>query len=447
MRHPFLMAALAAATLGACKDTLVPDLNNPSVGGLADPTPSQLATLMNGVLAASRTGYGSFILDAEIIGRDAYNLDNADPRWVGELLISLDPGGFGGRHWSARYQSVRTAQLLVDATGRASALSPEQKTGTTGFALTMKAHELMKVYESRASLGLPVEVGATARDIMPILCADPALDEIAATLDEGYAALTTAGAEFVTELPSGFAPFDEPATFAEFNRALRAKVAIYQLDYAAALAALDASFLDPDADLELGVFHSYSTAAGDVVNPLYQDPASTNYRAHPSLEADAPTEGTFVDQRFTSKIAKGTLKTYQDVGSDLIFMVYEGLDSPIPIITNEELILLRAQANLGVGAAANLTQARADINLIRQRAGGFATTLPLLTVQDIEDELLVQKRYSLLFESPSRWVDMRYYGRLDELPEDLATHNVAEVFPIPTAESLARNGQVSCQGS
>jgi hypothetical protein len=456
MKLRFLAAALAAATtLGACKDSLVPDLNNPGADTFDNPTRAQIATLMQGVVIASRVGYGAFVRDAEIVGRDAYNLDNADPRWVSELLIDLDPGGFGGNHWLPRYTAVRSANLLLTATGNASdlVLDAAEKAAVSGFAKTMKGHELYKVWESRGSLGLVVEVGANARDLQPILCQDPALDAIAALLDEAYAELQDgAGAEFPTELPAGFAGFDTPEAFAEFNRALRAKVAIYQSDFATALAALDDSFLDdsPTSDLRRGVFHTYSTAAGDVTNPIAEDPATTNIRAHPSVGTDAPREVvggvTVFDQRFVNKVTTGTTKSMGDVSSNLIFLVYEGADSPIPIITNEELILLRAQAHLG---ANQLTEAAADINYIRTRAGGLSA-LPagsLDSQAEVETELLVQKRYSLLFESPSRIVDMRFYGRIGELPLDEPEHNVEAEWPIPVEEVSARGGNVTCGAS
>ena len=456
-RHPmnvrFLAATMAAAiTLGACSDSLVPDLNNPGADTFDDPTRPQIATLMQGVVIGSRVGYGAWVRDASIVGRDAYNLDNADPRWVSELLIDLDPGGFGGNHWLARYTAVRTANVLLTATENAAetVLDAEEKAAVRGFAKTMKAHELYKVWESRGSLGLVVEVGENARDLQPILCEDPGLAAIAALLDEGYADLQAgAGADFPTTLPSGFTGFDDPASFAEFNRALRAKVAIYQRDFATALDALDDSFLDDAAgsDLRLGVFHTYSTAAGDVTNPIAEDPATTNFRAHPSVGTDAPREvvngATVFDRRYTEKVVQGTTKSMGDVSSNLVFVVYEGVDSPIPIITNEELILLRAQAYLGLN---QLADAAADINYIRTREGGLSA-LPaaaLDTENEVETELLVQKRYSLLFESPSRLVDMRFYDRIDELPLDEPTHNVEAEFPIPNEEVQARDGDISC---
>ena len=61
-------------------------------------------------------------------------------------------------------------------------------------------------------------------------------------------------------------------------------------------------------------------------------------------------------------------------------------------------------------------------------------------------ELLRQKRYSLLWESTSRWVDARRFNRLATLPRDNTTEHVVHAsFPIPESEELTRGGNIACQ--
>ena len=50
------------------------------------------------------------------------------------------------------------------------------------------------------------------------------------------------------------------------------------------------------------------------------------------------------------------------------------------------------------------------------------------------DEVLNQRRYSLVLEGGHRWFDMRRYGRLATLPKDLPNHNVFNSFSKPQAE-------------
>jgi hypothetical protein len=53
-------------------------------------------------------------------------------------------------------------------------------------------------------------------------------------------------------------------------------------------------------------------------------------------------------------------------------------------------------------------------------------------------ELLYNKRYSLLFEGGHRWIDMRRYNRVSQLPLDLPSHRRNDKFPFPNAECDAR---------
>jgi hypothetical protein len=71
--------------------------------------------------------------------------------------------------------------------------------------------------------------------------------------------------------------------------------------------------------------------------------------------------------------------------------------------------------------------------MIRESAGLNPYTGPTDTDSLIE-EMLVQRRYSLYAEG-HRWIDVRRYNRLDELPIDRAEDNVFTQFPIPLTEN------------
>lgn len=447
-RRAALVAALGATgALAGCKDALVPDLNNPSIEGIiSNPSRSQVQSMATGLLIGDRNSTGPQIRDMEIIGRDMYNLDAADPRWVTELLgTAFEAGGFGGNHWDGRYRTIKGANIMIQSVSTAEALSDEEKSAATGFAQTVKAMQLLAVAESRDVAGVAADAGASTTSLAPLLCRDPALTRIAALLDSAHTALEAGGDAFPFALPSGFEGFDTPETFAQFNRGLLAKTEIYRGKtdagaYARALAALAESFIDTTASLDLGVYHVFSLAAGDAVNPLFQDPGTTNFRGHPSLIANAEAG----DDRVAAKTEIGTNKEYQGLSSNVILTVYEGPTSPIPILRNEELILLRAQANIGAG---DLAAALRDINQVRVESGGLTARGAFASQADAITELLRQKRYSLLFTSGSRLVDTRLYDRLDTLPlDDAANHVVHPNFLIPTNEQLARGG-ATCSAS
>jgi hypothetical protein len=143
------------------------------------------------------------------------------------------------------------------------------------------------------------------------------------------------------------------------------------------------------------------------------------------------------DNRVNKNATADNVLTVQGLSSDKLVTVYNSASAAVPIIRNEELILLRAEANLGLG---NLAAVVTDINVIRTRAGGLAPYGGALTASAVLDELLYNRRYSLYFEG-HRWIDLRRHNRLATLPRDQATHRVFTAFPFPADECLARTPQ------
>jgi hypothetical protein len=143
--------------------------------------------------------------------------------------------------------------------------------------------------------------------------------------------------------------------------------------------------------------------------------------AHASFLADAEAGDTRTEKvvlRDTPREATGLVGTH-DV------WIYQSLLDNVPIIRNEELILLYAEANMGSNPSAAVNA----INVIRN-AAGLADYSGAQTPNALEDEILFQRRYSLFGES-HRWIDMRRFGRLGELPNDRPGDAVPEAVPIP----------------
>ena len=91
------------------------------------------------------------------------------------------------------------------------------------------------------------------------------------------------------------------------------------------------------------------------------------------------------------------------------FLPYATVNSPIPIVRAEELALVRAQIQLGLG---NFANAIALINQVHMQAGGFATPLSIApTYTAVRDSLLKEQRISTVFEaSGDRMIALRMYG-------------------------------------
>jgi hypothetical protein len=235
------------------------------------------------------------------------------------------------------------------------------------------------------------------------------------------------------------------------NGTLKGGGAAGAADFQAALTALGESFLSTSAPLTQGVYYSYSTASGDALNGI-SPVVSPDQLAHPSIEADAAAEtrpGGAPDLRYASKVTRlasaRTAPQSAGISTQLQFTIYPSNTSSIPIIRNEELILLRAEANLQLG---NLQTALDDINFIRTTSGGLAasTLTPASGFNAILTELLRQRRLSLLFEG-HRWVDLRRYGRLSTLPRDQTSHIYVNAYPVPQAECDARVNVITRLGA
>jgi hypothetical protein len=441
-----LVLLLGGIAAGACNYDIA-DPNNPEPIG-QNPSRSAVAGAAIGLLIGTRIDLADWVLDAAILGREAYRFDGSDPRFTGELMQGpLDPGGnaFGGDHWNEPYANIRNAKALLAVLGTAQGLSAEEQAAVSGFTRTMEALEFLNVVNGHTQDSIPIDVvGDVTGPPAPFRTHADAMGEIVALLEQGKTDLLSGGAAFPFTLPNGFAGFNAPPTFLRFNRALRARVAVYLDDFAGALTALGESFVDSLTPLSIGVYIDHGAGPGDFANPLAQNPTVGENFGHPSLETDAQLQvGGAKDQRFLDKVVPRPERSVGSgagqLSSHLGWIRYPTPSTPIPIIRNEELILLRAEANIGLS---NLLPATDDINVVRTTAGRLAPVAVFATPVAALDELLYNKRYSLLYEGGHRWIDARHYGRLGTLPIDRPAGSppdqIFSTLPIPTAEVLPR---------
>jgi hypothetical protein len=440
----FAATLLSLIAVSGCSELTVPDFNNSSIEDLStDPTPAKIAAAAQGLLVGTRIMMGpqnGYISLLGILGRESYNFDAADPRFITEMLIGPLDGGspaFGANLFAAPFRNIQNAHIMLDALDRTPGMSDEQKEAVRGFAKTIQALDFLLAINTRDDLGLPIDVARDPREEpAPIVSRDEVFNHIVQLLEEAKAHLEAGGSAFPFAMTPGFANFNTPQSFIAFNRAIKARVDVYMENYDEALISLSESFLDPAAPLDLGAYHTYTTGSGDLQNLLF-DPGGRAILAHPSILTDAQQQpGGALDRRATDKTDQlDAPRTVQDITTDLIFTIYNSNTAPIPVIRNEELILLRAEARIFTN---DLPGAVDDLDLIRTMSGGLAPYSGPVTVPALVDELLYNRRYSLLFEGGHRWIDMRRFGRLDDLPLDLPDHTVQPRFPYPEAECLAR---------
>jgi len=421
---PIFIVLTAIAFIG-CGDLSFDNPNAPTIE-IAEDIPIQ--NFVTGAEAGMRVELWIYLRDVSIIGREAYYFEPADPRYTGELMNNrLDPGGFlVTRPWIARYNVISNTETLLNikAPQLVGADLADEKAGLEGFAKTIQAYQLLMNLNLQNENGIQFDFSGS---FTPFKSKSESFTAIANLLNEADTDLGNGGVAFNFELSSGFDGFDTPATFAQFNRALRARVAVYMGEYATALTALENSFIDETGDLNLGVYHVYSDGLGDLTNNMFEAPDADVIKlmGHPTFETDAESG----DSRFAAKVIKRpAAATFDNLSTDLGITVFSSSTDPVSIIRNEELILLRAEANIGLG---NYATAEADINVIRDAAG--LADSPTLDATNALDLLLHEKRYSLFLEG-HRWIDMRRYGKLADLPIDRNTDEMVISFPIPETE-------------
>ena len=209
-------------------------------------------------------------------------------------------------------------------------------------------------------------VGADPNDDpAPIVSEAELYNHIANLLDEARSELAGAAA-WPVSVPGGLSDFDAPQSFLMLNRALKARTEVQRNNWSAALQALSESFLDADRALDYGAYHNWSVNSGDMVNPANRPDllwANTRFRDEAQLRADG-------SRTCASRTSSKSSPTYQllEVASDLQYTLYEKPGDPFVWVKNEELVLLRAEANLAMG---DRDKAIEDINLVRMASGGL----------------------------------------------------------------------------
>ena len=404
-----------------CEDLDFPDPNNPTSDT------ATIQSLVTGAEAQMRSGFGVWIRDLLVVGREAFYFEPADPRYTGELLHGpVDPGGFlCYTPWAANYKVMKNCQTILS--------SADADAGAKGFAQTVNAYCLMRVLamtdENGARLNYDGDINVDVSSKAEVLA------EIESLLNAGkdnLATAVTAGDAFSFSLSSGFDGFNTPATFTHFNRGLMARISVLQDKWSQAQEAL--TLVDDwmnSGDHDAGVYHVFSTGANDGDNQMFEDPnaATLKLMVHPTFLTDADSS----DSRVVNNVmVREETVTYDGLSTNLAPTLYSSSYDPVPMMRSVELQLLQAEVHIGNG---NYSGAESIMNVLRSAAG--VAEYSGTDASNAVDRVLHEKRYSLFLEG-HRLVDMRHYEKTSELPLDRTdTDNPDTVvtFPIPETET------------
>ncbi len=461
------VALVAAAMLASCGSLDIVNTNAPTVEELTkNPSKDVLARAATGIFSQAANDIGTEIQFYALYGREGYNLLGNDPRETGEQIRGpQDPTGRNSGIWTGQYSAIRTINAYLKALSSTTVLTDAERSAARGFANTVKAWHITELAIRTGALGVPVDVDRPIdADPAPFVSFSDALQAASALMDSAYAELQAAGStEFPFRVAPGFSGFDMPVTFGQFNRALAAKILVYRATFVSCAAcwadastALGASFVTDGnlpASLSTGVYFAFSTASGEPTNPISEPTSSNRFWVHPSIVSGAQTRANGdPDLRLTEKVMDvGRTRELNGLSSSYKPILYNNasdptqpdLGAPIPWITNEELLLLRAEVRWNTGDKAGAID---DINLIRVNSGGLEPTTLTAASSDTDfvTELLYNRLYSLMWTQGTRWIDARRYGRLDQLPIDRSGDSVFQNMIIPANECAARSMVAPC---
>jgi hypothetical protein len=447
------IAAIVCATpLGvatACSDSNVPYFNAPTTIPISQ---AGIQNAITGLFSETRLDVGRYLEYSAGFARDFLWFLSAGPPAVTAPggLIPLTPGTTYGPPliWANEYQQAKQANTIIVSLSNVSSYTPAQIAAITGVVQTIKAVNFMMLAEMRDSVGIPL-YAIVKNPTDPPYCNKDVWKYIVALLDSGFNQLNTAGPiPLPIQIPPGFASVGQTASpsttmgsFAAFNRALAGKAGL-ELAYAIARnsaathptptspgvpdptalqradSALTASALYNPAAIAppasgsfaldpYGVYHNFSGQSGDMPNGI-----NAEYFGYNSLWDLALDVDTVNDLRWKNKLATDPspvqLPQYAGASDGKNFVPYSSVSGPVPIVRNEELTLVRAQIQLGMG---NLNNAITLINQVHQLAGGFATKLSIApTYTAVRDSLMKEQRISTLFEgSGDRMIALRMY--------------------------------------
>lgn len=430
--YPLLLSLVTVLSIcSSCKVDPIIDPNNPDAGNISqNASLSEIQNLVDGTESAIRNSLGFYLDDVGVIGREFYRYSTSDPRFTSDLLgkgnATLDNNTFYITNpFAARYRAVKNTNILISALQNTKAsITADQRKAGLAYARTLQAHELLMVFNLQYNNGIRVDVADPA-NLGPFLTKDQSLDAIQLLLNNAYTDLqgNTASFPFSSSLYG-----NTSAQFAKFNRALAARVAVYRKDWPQANTALTNSFLSLTGSLTDGAYYLFSTAGGDLLNPQFF-PLNSNGETR-VVQPNFVPQAEAGDARVAAKTSLRTDTATQDgLKSAYDFYVYKANNAPIPIIRNAELVLLYAEVQAQL---LNFANAKTAIDRIRT-AAGLGPYLGPLDLANLTNEILKQRRYELYGEG-HRWIDMRRYDRLAQLPIDRTGDDVWVQFPRPANE-------------
>lgn len=354
----------------------------------------------------------------------------------------LNTNGYVGNLWANLYQLVKNANNAISGLQKSNTLTPSVKDQLLGEAKFFRAYAyfyLVNLYGD-VPLQLRDDLYALEDASLPRNTTQQVYDQIIADLNEAENKMTTN--YDATSAPRGRA--NKAAA-----SALLARVYLYQKDYQNAelyaskvlqssdytLPAPDKNFINSSNEviLQLGNQLGVTTFGFNYITAATATPGYTLTDAVYNSFETSPT----IDLRKTNWTSPKTIsgKIYYAISK---YKVSSGSGAEYHIILRlAEQYLIRAEARARLG---QLTEARSDVDAIRNRAGlaGISTNLTQAQLLSaIENERL----HEFFGEYGHRWLDLKRTDRATAVLSPIKSNwqSTDVLFPIPQAQILINN--------
>lgn len=287
--------------------------------------------------------------------------------------------------WAKNYAVVKSANDILNNVDNLT-FAPGTRAGILGVAKLYKAMAFGTLIEAFEQI--PIETGP-----------EPAFADRATVLAEVLSLLASARADVTgTPLTTDFTGSLLAPNFDLLNtiRAMQARYSLAAGNYDAALAFANEVPATASAVI---------TYAGTDLNPLFVHYHSTRFFGAISSYRTNAEPGD-------ARVALNTLATpFAALGGAATFEtnLFTTNVSPIPLFSQDELTLIRAEA---LARTNRLAEAIVQINIVRARAGlSGKTSADLPTQTAVLDEIFLQRTYSL-FSTGLHWADERRFGKI-----------------------------------
>ena len=439
-----VVSAMLLLGIAACSTFLdvSPKTEVPAEKAIVDATSARAAAA--GIYDALQSGSyygGNYPVFLDLSGDDVGHTGTFSSfRDADGNVLTSDNGTIQGI-WNAIYDGINRANTVIARVPTVPGLATaerDQLSGEAYFARALMYHDLVKVFggPNPSDLGVPLRTTPTATIAETFNISRATVGavytQINADLDKAETLLTANGE---TRRPSLGAV-----------RALRARVKLYQKDYAGALAAANAVISSGIYKLAPRYSDLFSADGSDTPEDIFRltfTPQDANTVAYYYLSRTvggrreiAPTSAfrslyESTDQRrdwnvsFDARGRRYGSKYPSPVGSEDIHIIRLG-----------EVYLIKAEAEANLN---QLPQAIATLNVIRARAGASQYvfgTAGATTQQEIINLVIKERRLELVYEG-HRFADLVRLGLA--IPVLSALHNspldpAQTRYPIPQAE-------------